>query len=278
MSAGNATIALLPSPLALGEPLSTARTRLIAVIAAFAIAGLTAGCGEDPPSRAGTVQTDNSEGTDDATPDPALEETEEPVADDAAGRELTVKQARAALPTVATLPSGWSADTENVLFGDDEDDDSDDTTTPAHCAQIFDAIGSDEKDPTAKAAANFTSGGFGPWFGVEISSFEDEVDDEMFEKVLDALGKCPEFTVDSHDGEGPATYQVSPLSIANVGEETAAFRLNVESGGMAMLMDFAIVRNGHNTITGATAGLGSGMPATEMEKQLRLTMKRLTAS
>jgi hypothetical protein len=38
------------------------------------------------------------------------------------------------------------------------------------------------------------------------------------------------------------------------------------------------VRNGHNTITGATAGLGSGMPAAEMEKQLRLTMKRLTAS
>lgn len=257
----------------MGEPLSTARTRLVAVIAAFAIAGLTAGCGEDPPSRAGTVET---EGTDDTTPAPASEESEEPVADDAAGRQLTVKQARAALPTVATLPSGWSADPENVLFGDDEDNDSDDTTTPAHCAEIFDAIESDEKDPTAKASANFTSGGFGPWFGVEISSFDDEVDDEMFEKVLDALGKCPEFTVDSHDG--PATYKVSPLSIANVGEETAAFRLNVESGGMSMLMDFAIVRNGHNTITGATAGLGSGMPATEMEKQLRLTMKRLTES
>ncbi|QSR30915.1 hypothetical protein CFI00_10490 [Nocardioides sp. S5] len=247
----------------------------IAVAAVLAAGALVSGCSDEPPTRAGTIEAEKSQDSGDDEPDSNSEQTEEPVTDDAAGRELTVKQARAALPTVASLPSGWSGDPENTLFGEDEDDDSDDTTRPAHCEEIFDAIDADEEEPAAKASASFTQGGFGPWFGVEVSSFPDEVDEDVFGEVLVALGKCSRFSVDAHDGEPATNYQVSPLSMANVGEETAAFRMNVDADGIALTMDFVILRNGHNTITAATAGIGPGMPAAVMEKQLRLTMNRL---
>lgn len=256
-----------------GDSLRTIRS-CIAVASVLAAFGLVSGCSEDAPSRAGTVEAEEPRTSDDET-DGNSKQTEEPVTDDAAGRQLTMKQARAALPTVASLPSGWSGDPENTLFGEDEDDDSDDTTRPAQCEEIFEAIDADEDEPSAKSSVSFTQGGFGPWFGVQVSSFADEVDEDVFGEVLVALGKCSKFSVDAHDGEPATTYQVSPLSMANVGEETAAFRMSVDADGMVLTMDFAIVRNGHNTITAATAGLGSGMPAAAMEKQLRLTMQRL---
>lgn len=250
----------------------------IAVAAVLAALGIVSGCSEDAPSRAGTVQADKQQSSNGDESDGNSEQPEEPVTDDAAGRQLTLKQTRSVLPTVASLPSGWSADPENTLFDEDEDDGSDDTTQPVHCEEIFDAIDADEDEPSAQSSASFTQGGFGPWFGVEVSSFADEVDEDAFGEVLVALGKCSKFSVDSHDGEPATTYQVSPLSMANVGEETAAFRMSVDADGMALTMDFAIVRNGHNTITAATAGLGSGMPAAAMEKQLRLTMQRLASN
>ena len=122
-----------------GDPLRTIRS-CIAVAAVLAAGALVSGCSEEPPTRASTVEAEEPQDSGDDETDSKSEQTEEPVTDDTAGRERTVMQARAALPTVGSLPSGWSGDPENTLFGEDEDDDSDDTTRPAHCEKMFDAI------------------------------------------------------------------------------------------------------------------------------------------
>ena len=91
------------------------------------------------------------------------------------------------------MPSGWSVDPENTL-GDEEDDsaDEDDTTTPAKCQELFDALdATNEDEPVGAASVTFTQGGFGPFLSVEISSFEDDVDDASLGRALDALGQCP---------------------------------------------------------------------------------------
>jgi hypothetical protein len=258
----------------------TARARL-AVAFSCAFLGLAAGCADDPPERAGTVSSDETskETADEeaAGPDGA----KDPVTDDNARRVLSDKEAKGALPGVAQMPSGWSVDPDNTL-GDDEDDsdddDDDDTTTPAKCQELFDTLDqANEDDPVGNASVTFTQGGFGPFLGVDISSFEDDVNDESLGRALDTLGECPKFTVDTHDGEAPTTYTVSPLSFANVGEETAAFRMTFESEGMGVALDFAVVRVGHNLVTGSTAAIGGGtVDATVLENQMRGTLKRLS--
>jgi hypothetical protein len=258
----------------------TARARL-GIAATLALAGLLVGCSEDPPERAATITADEDAGAGAEDDGAASDESETPITDDAAARVLTDKQARAALPGVAGMPSGWSVDPENTLGDDgDDSDDEDDITTPAKCEELFDALDeANDDDPVGSAEVTFTQGGFGPFLGIEVSSFEDEVDDNSLGRALDVLGQCPEFTVNTNDGEAPITYKVSPLSFANLGEETAAFRMTFESEGFAFSSDFAIVRVGHNLVTGSTAAIGGGrVEATVLEKQMRGTLKRLSDS
>ena len=67
------------------------------------------------------------------------------------------------------------------------------------------------------------------------------------------------------------------MSFANLGKETAAFRMAFESEGLAVSPDFAVVRVGHNLVTGSTAAIGAGtVDATLLEKQMRGTLKRLS--
>ncbi len=252
---------------------STRRSGAFTLAMAAAVVGLVAGCGESPPERAGTV----NENSGDADQQSAEEgEQTEDVELDAVGREVTNEEAEAALPQVSSLPTGWSVDPENSL-NDDEDDEgeSEATIEPAECKDIMGGLADDEKDePTGEASRTYSAGMLGPFMGVEISSFADEVPDDSFSKVLDALSACPEFT-STEDGEA-TTFKTSSLSFPNLGEESAAIRMSATTEEMPVGLDFVFIRAGHNivTISHATVGAGGGS-GDALEKLARATVANL---
>ena len=231
------------------------------------------GCAEDVPQRAGTLDDPSATaGTGDEGNGTSAEKEETDFS--RAGRKLTKKEAKAALPAASILPAGWSVDPENTLNDEDEDDDSDDTYRPQRCAPVFDALDdSEDKKAAAEAGVTFTSGMLGPWLAVNISSYEDEVPEGSFEQVLTALSNCPTFSVD--DGESVTKVQAAALSFPNFGEESAALRLNMKSEGMAFGMDVVMVRVGHNQVSVIQAGMGGTGSVKPLQKAAKATMANL---
>ena len=104
------------------------RLRVSTFVAALAVVGTLAGCSDAPPERAGTV----NESASPVEPSAASSEaSSEEVELDAVGRQLTDEQAKAALPAVSTLPTGWSVDPENTLNDESDDEDSKATIEPS---------------------------------------------------------------------------------------------------------------------------------------------------
>lgn len=193
---------------------------------------------------------------------------------DAVGRKLTTEEAQAALPAVSVLPTGWSVDPENSL-NDESEDDSKATIEPAECQAIMDDLGDEQDDkPTAKASRTYTAGMLGPFMGVEISSFADEVPDDSFKKVLDALSSCPEIS-STEDGE-TTTFKISSLSFPNLGEESAALRMAATADGTPVGLDMVVVRAGHNIVTLSHASVGGATDSgSALEKVARATVTNL---
>lgn len=248
------------------------RTRLhtcaVALIASVALAG----CGDSPPDRAGTVGESSADTGEGAAEDRS--ETED-VELDTVGQELTNKEAKAALPPVSALPTGWSVDPENSLTDDSESDaEPEGTIKPAKCQAIMDDL-SDEQDeePTAKASQTYTAGMLGPFLGVEISSFADEVPEDSFKKVLDALSTCSEIT-STEDGT-TTTFKISSLSFPNLGEESAAIRMAGTAEGMPVGLDMVVIRAGHNIVTLSQASVGGATGSDTLEKAARATVTNM---
>jgi hypothetical protein len=224
------------------------------------------GCAENVPTRAGTIDDPSStvDGEDSAGDERG--DAEQAADLSRAGRKLSQKEAKKALPGVGLLPAGWSVDPENTLTGEDEDDSEDDTFRPERCAVVFNGLEDLEPDEAAAdAGVTFTAGMLGPWLGVEISSFDDVVPQEQFTRVLQALGECPKFSVD--DGESVARFQASALSFPNFGEESAALRLT----GKAEVM----IRTGHNVVSVSQMSLGGAAGIKPLQKAARATMANL---
>ncbi|WP_277455148.1 hypothetical protein [Janibacter sp. DB-40] len=249
------------------------RTRLHAYAVALVASVALAGCGDSPPERAGTVGESSAETGEGAQEDSS--ETEE-VELDTVGRELTNEEAKAALPPVSALPTGWSVDPENTLNDDSESDsESEETIEPAKCQTIMDDLSEEQdQDPTGEASQTYTAGMLGPFLGVEINSFSDDVPEDSFTKFLDALSTCSKFT-STEDGTA-TTFKVSSLSFPNLGEESAAIRMSGESEGMAVGLDMVAIRAGHNIVTLSQASVGGATGSGKaLEKVARATVTNM---
>lgn len=106
-----------------------------------------------------------------------------------------------------------------------------DQVTPARCQVIFDGSEDldDAEDPVAEASVTYTAGMLGPFVGVKVLSFTNEIAEDRFDRVLDALSECPKFTID--DGQTVTPFRVSALSFPNYGQESAALRMSASSEG-----------------------------------------------
>lgn len=241
-----------------------------------------AGCGEDVPERAGTLdepsanastETSVASGDDDA---PESEDSGEQTGHDfgRAGRQLTKVEAKEALPGVQVLPAGWSVDPESTLTGPDEDD-AEDKITPARCKAVFDGLDDiTDENPAAESGVTFTAGMLGPFLGVEITSQTEPIPGERLSAMLKALSKCPTFSVD--DGTSVAKFQASALSFPNLGEESAALRLQASSDGMTFGLDMVAIRVGHNFVSVSQMNVGGAGSVKPLQKAARATMTSLS--
>ena len=211
-------------------------------LAALAIGAVlvSAGCGDDRPDRAVTVEKPSATA--------AAKSTEESPAK-AAGKPLTKEQAEAALLTTQDLPTGFSQD-DSVL--DEEGDDTEDTTSPEVCGKLFDAIDDANGEPLVEAQRGFTGSSFTILQQV-VASHEKEAAGTL-DAMAGALSKCSEFTSTDADGVESA-FTASSLSFPNLGDKTLAVRMTAESEGIEMTLDVVSIAVGQNSISIFTGGL-----------------------
>ncbi|HEX5532149.1 MAG TPA: hypothetical protein VFX33_00240 [Actinomycetales bacterium] len=230
-------------------------------LAALAIGAVlvSAGCGDDRPDRAITIEKPSETA--------AAKNTEEAPANDA-GKPLTKEQAEAALLTTQELPTGFSQD-DSVI--DDEGDDTEDVTSPEVCGKLFSALDDASAEPLVKAERGFTGSSFTILQQV-VASHEKEAAGQL-DAVAGALTKCNEFT--STDADGVETsFSSSSLSFPNLGDKTLAVRMKAESEGMEMTLDVISIAVGQNSISLLTGGLAP-IDGSKLEEVARTAVTKL---
>lgn len=236
------------------------RHSLLAVLVAILLAVTTSCGGRD--DRAVTIE--ESDDTDSQAEQP---EAEAP--GDSAGQQLTQKQVDAALLTVGDLPSGWTLGEES-----DEEDEDDEKIEPSECAELIDSMDADEENAVAEGDRDFNKGGpFGTLMGVSISSYEDELDGGKLKDMADAFSQCSSFKGTDSDGV-VSTYKVAPLSLANIGDDSLALTMTVDSESFTIPINVYLVVVGHNLLTFFNGGI-AGADGAQLETIGKLSIKRL---
>ncbi|MCH1868772.1 hypothetical protein [Nocardioides sp. CFH 31398] len=212
-------------------------------------------CGEDRPERASTVESSDGVENEQGRADDG-EQAEAPA--DPAGEQLTEEQIQAALLTIEDLPSGWTKEAS------EEDDESEDTIDPARCQEVLDALDEGTGDPAVDGEADFSKGGpFGTFLNVTLSTYDEEVDEDAVQNISDAFTECPEFTTTDAAGE-VSDVTVSPVSFANLGDQTLAVRMEFASSEFTIQVNVAYVVIGHNVLAFLLGGV-AGSDAAELE-------------
>lgn len=236
-------------------------TSTLILIAAVALTG----CSQDRATWAETVDVPSTSQSS-MPAEPMTEPAPQPEPADLAREALTQEQVDAALLTVAELPTGYSPDASN------DGDDTTDTTEPAQCAQIFRGL-EDSQAAVFKGEANFTAGGFGPLLSQTIGTYESSTEG-VVGAFIEAVSTCAAFT--SIDAEGVRTeFTASALSFPNVGDATAATRLNASTRGFDLV--YVVVSPGHNGMTLAAGGL-EPMPGADLNATARAAVARISAA
>jgi hypothetical protein len=228
------------------------------------------GCGGDRQERAVTVDPkDTDSNSDDSHESEESDESEgagTPVK--RAGDQLTKAQIKHALLTVADLPAGWTATPT------EEENDSEDKVSPAECQEVLDALDDKSTDAAAKGEANFNKGGpFGTIMSETISSYADAVDDDVVQDIADAFSKCPSFTSTDSDGE-VSKVTVSPMSFANLADQTLAVAMSFESSTFTVSVNVAYVVIGHNVVAMINGGV-AGADGAQLEKVTKKAIAKL---
>ena len=225
--------------------------------------GVVLACGacSQTPERAATVEGTSAIGaTTSATP------VEKP---SGSRQQLTQGQVDAALLTVAELPTGFAAQTSSTSSTTQGPA----TVSPAECQAIFDQLKPNEKTAVAKGSASFTQGGmFGALLAEGIGSYTSNDRGDAVKGIADSLSKCPSFT--STQGSSITSFEATPLSFPNLGDQTFAARLTGKSQGFTIILDIVVVGLGHNTISFAGGGLQPMNPA-DLEKVARAGVDKL---
>jgi len=238
---------------------------LRACVTAAAVVLVLAGCGGDDDE--GSAQT-LPEATDTTTA------TESASAADG-GALLTQEQAQAALPVVTDLPTGWADDPENTATGDDGEEEQ---ISPAECATVFDSLDSQNLDAPVTVGKSFTQGEFGPFLGVEVSSWNpgDQPGKDDIQAVLDTLAQCPMFTTTDAAGT-TSSVTAAGLSFPQMGDATMALRLNIENDIVAATADLVFVVIDNNGVAVTGFGIGAPPDPALMEQVMRQTLENVEA-
>lgn len=126
---------------------------------------------------------------------------------------------------LADMPTGWS---ENAP--EDDDDDS-----LGFCATDTDQLL--DTDSWPRLAKQFSAGALGPFLAHSLLAAPDDASAKDFMDQFARLAEqCQTWTNED------ASYSLSPVNYPQVGDETFAVRLTVESGGFSYVSDVIVIR------------------------------------
>lgn len=223
-----------------------------------------AGCGGDRSERAITVDPQKSSSTADSTQE--AEVVEAPT--DPAGDQLSKAQIGKALLAVSDLPAGWTATPA------EDEEESEETVSPPKCKDVLDALDETSTDAAAEGEASFNKGGpFGTVLSQTISSYADPVDASRVQEIADAFSDCPSFNSTDSDGT-VSKVTVSPMSFGNLGDQTLAFAMTLESSAFTVSVNVAYVVIGHNVMAMVNGGL-AGADGAQLEKLAKQAIAKL---
>ena len=250
------------------------RSRLLCLpmIVAFAVAGCSTA-----PERAATVGVPTMSG---ASAQPPVASAQPPASQapkpKGAGDQLTSAQAKAALLTVADLPTGWASVKSTA------DDQSTSKIEPVACQTTYDELTApfDELAATSvgKGAKVKEKATFSKDLSVlemQVSSFETDNRGDQIKNLGERLTKCAKMTSTKKGVKTETT--MTPLSFPNLGDRSLVVRMNEKNQLMDVVADFVFVATGHNTASFMAAGF-QPIPGTELEKIARAGMTKLAVA
>jgi hypothetical protein len=241
------------------------RQHVAAVAVLLAVLAPASGCSVRP-ERAATVSVpaDASARSDQASTAPATGGD--------AGRLLTAAEAKAVLPTISEMPTGWSTDPDRTVTKDGAD--TNEEVEPAKCAPIFDGLKKNGKlTPAVRADADFAAGALGPFLGITVKSYAKTFPTSTIDDLTAGLTACPKFTITSK-GE-KTTYVASAMSFPNLGDATYAVRFKASNQTITAGFDVVGIVIGQNLVQIGQVAIGGSADAKVMETVARKTLARL---
>lgn len=158
-------------------------------------------------------------------------------------RQLTTKEAKAALPTLDDLPEGYHVDDSELV-------DRERSTEPDRCVDLYlggataDTFREDHEKAEAQARFGLYRGGHGKDIvGVYVTSHDEAVPLTIFEEAGDAVAECSSFT-ETLAGRS-VRYETQAIAVRPLGERSFGVRLSQSRRAVDRLS----VRSGRNLVT-----------------------------
>ncbi len=99
------------------------------------------------------------------------------------------------------------------------------------------------------------------------------LDAGVVQDIADAFSECPTFTSTDSDGE-VSEVTVSPMSFSNLGDQTLAVAMTLESSMFTVSVNVAYVVIGHNVVAMVQGGI-AGVDGAELEKLTKQAIGKL---
>ncbi|GAA4927777.1 hypothetical protein [Actinoplanes utahensis] len=198
--------------------------------AVLTIAAL-AGCGADGEDRAGTVGQPTGAGT-------VGQSTGAAPAQPGAG-SYSADQVKAALLTVADLPTGWSAEPDDGSAPEDASENY--AECPEFAAVVKKAAGVEQLDADFKSPA-------GTSLDETIMTLNESGARDLVAGYAKGVAACPKLTTKT-DGGTTFDMYMTALSFPKLADETVAHRVTAEVSGTTVNLDMVLVRRGGVVIT-----------------------------
>ncbi len=176
-----------------------------------------------------------------------------------AGRALSKSETKAMLPTGASAPSGYAASPKNQLKPTRRQ--PDEVVTPARCGPVFDDLDTDYDSSPAKSFATYVNSDK-TYLGVGVASRLGRL--VGLSSPQQGVVSCRRFTVKV--GQDTIRVTAKPLSFPEMGEDSVAINMTLDSGGRRASYAHVRVQAGHNTVVVEALSATNEPPAAAMQE------------
>jgi hypothetical protein len=166
----------------------------------------------------------------------------------------TTDQLKTALLELSDMPDGWTASADS----------GGDTSTSSTC----NATATPTADNEVTVSVDFQKSDLGPFVTEQITAFPAGQMQSEFEKLKQSIANCTQWTETDSEGT-PTTYQLTPLTLPKMGDDSIAYRLSADSGGLTFQADTVFIRVGDYGISLANValdGVDSDLTASTAQK------------